>query len=180
MSDSSFTGRILRYIDQLEAGHLAKLTVLELAKQLEIERSLLYRRFVKELGVTPGTFLVNVRRRSFESKQKRRSLSCQVSSYIDALPFECLAALTVESLAEKFAISASYLTRIFKKERGTSLSQYIFTAKIERSAELLRSNLDIKINDVARSLGFQLPELYSRAFEQIKGVTPNQYKSASA
>ncbi len=180
MQNSTFTGRIIRYIEQLESGQLARMTVLKLSEQLDINRSVLYRKFVKELGMTPATFLVTARKHSLCSIKRRVCISDQVSSYIEALPLEQLAVLTVELLAEKFDISSSYLVRVFKKEKNISLSRYILMTKIERSTELLRLNLDVQINDVARTLGFHQPESYLRAFEQIKGVTPYKYKSISA
>ncbi len=176
----SFTGRIIRYIQELESRKIAKLTVMKLAEQLDINRSVLYRKFVKELGITPAAYLVEARKHSVFSNDEPKKLSCQVSSYIEALPPEQLAVLTVGYIAQTFSLSPSYLVRIFKKEKNSSLNQYILRTKIERSAELLRLNLDLKVNDVARSFGFSQTGCYSRLFKQIKGVTPNQYKKVSA
>ena len=134
-SSTLFVERVVRYIRQLEAREVAKLTVAELAGQLDVNRSVLYRNFVKELGMTPGTFLVEARKKSVLSGDERKSIANQVSSYIDALPPEQMSNLTVGLVARKFNVCPSYLARSFKKEKGASIDRYISMAKLMRNVD---------------------------------------------
>ena len=46
--------------------------------------------------------------------------------------------ITIEDLADELGVSASYLSRLFKKETGESVSVYIRKQKIEMAKNLLR------------------------------------------
>ena len=46
--------------------------------------------------------------------------------------------ITIEDLADVLGVSASYLSRLFKKEVGVSVSSYIRKRKIEMAKNLLR------------------------------------------
>lgn len=132
-SSALFVEGVVRYIRQLEAREVAKLTVAELAWQLDVNRSVLYRNFVKELGMTPGAFLVEARKNSVLEGDERKTIASQVSSYIDALLPEQLSNLTVGLVARKFNVCPSYLARSFKKEKGTSIDLYIMNTAPERA-----------------------------------------------
>ena len=65
--------------------------------------------------------------------------------------------ITVEDLADILGVSASYLSRLFKKEMGVSVSAYIRNRKIEMAKNLLRFSNDSMI-EIANRLSFFLPE----------------------
>ena len=54
--------------------------------------------------------------------------------------------ITVEDLADVLGVSASYLSRLFKKETGDSVSIYIRRQKIEMAKNLLAVYLNFRIN----------------------------------
>ena len=139
-SNTTFCGRIIRYVDQLESKELANLTVSTLSRKLEINRSVLYKRFVKEIGKTPGAYLVEARHNSILASEERKNIPRQVARYVEALPPEQLAELSVGMIARKFDVSASYLARAFKREMRSSLSHFISRAKIDRGAGLFRDD----------------------------------------
>ena len=61
--------------------------------------------------------------------------------------------ITIEDLADVLGVSASYLSRLFKKEMGISISAYIRQQKIDMAKNLLRFS-DYSMIDIANRLSF--------------------------
>lgn len=83
--------------------------------------------------------------------------------------------ISVSSLAEELFVNASHLTRVFRKETGKSVIQYIQYCKIERARELLRQP-GIKIYQVAQMLGYESPAHFNRIFQRQTGMTAKDYQ----
>lgn len=87
----------------------------------------------------------------------------------------CFYRLTVEDVAGHVGIERSYLYRIFKRELGCSVSEYIQKRKINKAqALLLESN--ITATEIANSLCFDSVSHFSKAFKRNTGLTPTEYR----
>jgi len=78
-------------------------------------------------------------------------------------------------LADTVNVSEDYLTRIFHREMGLSLWDYLSRCRIFLAAELLRRT-DDTIRDVAFQTGFQDQAYFCRVFKKIYGVPPGQLR----
>ena len=78
-------------------------------------------------------------------------------------------------LADSVHVSEDYLTRIFHKEMGLSLWDYLNRLRVFLAADLLRKT-DSTIQEVALSTGFQDHAYFSRVFKKIYGVSPGQIR----
>jgi len=78
-------------------------------------------------------------------------------------------------LANTVNASEDYLTRIFHKEMGLSLWDYLNRYRIFLAAELLRQT-DDPIQDIAFKTGFQDQAYFCRVFKKIYGVPPGQLR----
>lgn len=85
--------------------------------------------------------------------------------------------LTVKELADEFNYNADYLSTLFKKSTGQSITQFINKVRIDTSKTLL-VNFDISIKEIAYSCGFQDEKYYMKTFKKQVGMTPSQYKKA--
>lgn len=83
--------------------------------------------------------------------------------------------ITIEDLAEAFGVSASYLSRLFKKETGISISAYIREQKVEIAKNLLRFS-DYSMIEIANRLSFSSQSHFIQQFREIVGVTPKKYR----
>ena len=83
--------------------------------------------------------------------------------------------ISVKSIAKNLFINPSYLSRIFKKEKGITLKEYILHKKINRAKELLTYE-DIPISMVSNSVGISDALYFSRIFKKKTGLSPNEYK----
>ncbi len=84
----------------------------------------------------------------------------------------------LESIAEQFNTSASYLSRLIKKETSVSFSEYLNILRIEKAKELLL-NSKLSIKDIYEQLGFNNRNTFIRAFKALVSVTPSEYRNNS-
>lgn len=84
--------------------------------------------------------------------------------------------ITLDELAEHLALSPSYLSRLFKKEVGISISSYITNLKIEKAKNLLQYS-EYTISDVANYLAFSSQSHFIQVFQKCTGFTPHKYRS---
>lgn len=80
-----------------------------------------------------------------------------------------------EMIAEQLYFSTDYISRIFKKETGQSLSEYIMLRKIERARELVAEGKD-NIGDIAVKLGYNNFSYFSEIFRRVTGYLPSDYR----
>lgn len=83
--------------------------------------------------------------------------------------------LSLMNLSALVNYNPSYLSRIFHKITGMTISQYIRNVRLNRIKEFLR-NADIKLNEIAAMTGFESPAYFSRFFKKMVGIAPHQYR----
>lgn len=83
--------------------------------------------------------------------------------------------LRLSSVAEAISVSAGYLSSVFKKETGKTLTDYINTKRIDCAKHLLRST-DLQIQTVAQDCGFLDLHYFCRVFKHHTGSTPSAYR----
>lgn len=84
--------------------------------------------------------------------------------------------LTVQSIAEALDLNANYLSGLFTKYEGISLSRYILREKIERAKNLLTYS-EYSYIEIAAYLGFSSQSHLGAQFKNITGCTLHQYRS---
>jgi AraC-like DNA-binding protein len=83
--------------------------------------------------------------------------------------------LSLSMLAAQFNVNPSYLSTLFKKERGITITDYINTKRVEQAASLLCSSR-IYIQDVAEQCGFLDVNYFSRLFKRYYGQSPQKFR----
>ena len=92
--------------------------------------------------------------------------------YIDD---HCCYKISVEDVANNVGIERSYLYRIFKREMGCSVSEYIQLRKLENAKTLLL-NTNMSTAEIANSLSFDSPSHFSKSFKNNLGLTPSEFR----
>ena len=82
--------------------------------------------------------------------------------------------ISVDDIAGYANISRSHLYRIFMKKVGISPNEYLSAYRINKACGLLR-NSNLKINEIASSVGYNDQLYFSRVFKKLKGVSPSRY-----
>ena len=84
-------------------------------------------------------------------------------------------ALSTGTLAANQNISEGYLSTIFKKETGKTVSEYIREKRIEHAIYLLRTT-HLQIQTVALYCGIVDVQYFSKIFKKHVGKTPKEYR----
>ena len=83
--------------------------------------------------------------------------------------------LTLERLAGQFGYNKFYLSRIFNKTLGASLTDYVNQVRVQKFVKQYRDGWEGNIADLAFSCGFEsLPSFY-RTFNRVFFMTPKEY-----
>lgn len=122
-------------------------------------------------------YLQEIAERIFQSKNKNeRDRASEIIGHICQYIEENLEEdLSLVRIAEIHFFNPSYLSRFFKQEFGMNLSEYIDKCKIRKAKDLLR-NHDLKVRDVAISVGYEAAHSFTRFFKKMTGVTPQEYR----
>lgn len=110
------------------------------------------------------------------AKEKRRreySLSYRIENYIREHYSESLDRST---LAQEFHLSPEYLGKVYKKESGQKLNDFINSYRVEKAADLLVSTAEL-ISDIAYSVGFESTSYFSTVFKKHTGLSPLEYRN---
>ncbi len=83
--------------------------------------------------------------------------------------------ITIEELADHTNLSPGYLSRLFKKELGIPISNYIMEKKIEKAQNLLKYS-DYSLIEIANYLAFSSQSHFIQSFRKSVGLTPKKYR----
>lgn len=85
--------------------------------------------------------------------------------------------LTRNELAERVFLNADYLSRLFKKQTGISLSTFITNERVNMSKDFLIKT-DMSISIIASKVGYSNFSHFSQVFKKITGSTPVEFRQA--
>lgn len=83
--------------------------------------------------------------------------------------------ISIEDLANELNISKFHFLNEFKKYNGITPYQHILNTRIEKARTLL-SQSEMKITEIAHSLGFSDSSHFSRTFKKTTGQSPKSYR----
>lgn len=84
--------------------------------------------------------------------------------------------ISLDTLAEEFSVSKYYISHIFSNRIRINFRSYLALLRTEYAAGLIRSTND-SITNICLNAGFSSQRTFNRAFKQIYGVTPREYKN---
>lgn len=84
--------------------------------------------------------------------------------------------LSVKDIAGQLGLSADYYAKLFYKEMGVSVKDYVAEAKISTAANMLIYS-DYSYTDIALTLGYSSQSAFISVFKKRKGITPKEYRS---
>ncbi|MCI8632041.1 MAG: AraC family transcriptional regulator [Lachnospiraceae bacterium] len=85
--------------------------------------------------------------------------------------------ISVRDLAEQVHLNESYLSTLFKKETGCSISSYILSKRMEAAQNMLKFS-DYTYAEISAILAFSSQSHFIRAFKKHTGYTPKRYRDA--
>ena len=83
--------------------------------------------------------------------------------------------LTLRILAENSHVSPSYLSKSFKRETGTTITDHIASCRIHSSLHLLNTT-NLPIQEIAFYVGIEDYNYYTKIFKKVIGCPPSEYR----
>lgn len=83
--------------------------------------------------------------------------------------------ITSEVLSKEFGFVPSYISRIFKRQKGLSPNEYMTKYRIELAKKLIEKDPGMKIKEVAEAVGFNEAYYFSKTFKRETGMWPTEY-----
>lgn len=84
--------------------------------------------------------------------------------------------LTLQDIADNLAISQSYASRVFRKETGGTIQEYLMIRRVKYACDLLE-NSSLSVAQVAEQSGFNHVSYFIRCFKELLGCAPLRYKN---
>lgn len=85
--------------------------------------------------------------------------------------------LSVQQLADKFKLSYSFLSKIYKQQKGVGILEVINSCRISHAKELLTQEPGLSLTQVAERVGYSNVQTMLRIFKKIEKQTPGQYRA---
>lgn len=102
----------------------------------------------------------------------QRMISQQVESYLTS---DLTQHTSIETLAKRYSISASSLKKYFKLAFGKNISEYMQEKRCEEASRLLKET-DLKIVEIANTVGYLNQGKFTAVFQKIYGCSPLEYR----
>lgn len=95
-------------------------------------------------------------------------------TYIDA---DISGNLSLSSISQALNISSSYLSTLFRKETGQTLTEYISQRRVKHAMHLLETT-KLQVQTIAQHCGIMDVQYFSKVFKRITGKTPKEYRES--
>ncbi len=83
--------------------------------------------------------------------------------------------ITLEECASKLHYNANYLSSVFKKETGSTFSEYLSNYRLLTAKKWLLET-DMTVREIADKLRYTNPQNFIRSFRKQEDMTPGQYR----
>jgi len=100
-----------------------------------------------------------------------------IQKCIMLIEYDLTADLSLSSLADQLNISSSYLSAQFKKETGSTLTEYVTHKRISQSLFYLNSS-DMQIQTIGQQVGIYDMAYFSKVFKKYIGMSPTEYRQS--
>ncbi len=107
----------------------------------------------------------------------RQDYSSLVQTCLDYIDFHYAEDLSLDLLAKLCSVSNTYLSSLFKKEAGMTLTDYINSTRIRQSLILLNTT-SLSIQEISSKCGFADSNYFTRTFKKFQGQSPKGYREA--
>ena len=108
--------------------------------------------------------------------RKKKICSKHIAICIDYICENLHTRITIKGLAERVKLEQSYLSKLFKKEVGVTISEYIQEKKIETAQNMLIYS-EFAPAEISSILAFPNQSYFTEVFKKWTGMTPKQYQA---
>lgn len=154
----------------------AQLNVEEEEKQFQIYYDLLQKHSIEDIIETVLAYVFEKVEKIEEKRTKKnQGLIDDVKEYLKENYSN--PELNMKMVAENFFINASLLSRIFKKEQGINLIEYLIEIRMNEAVKLA-SSTDLRSYQICQEVGINDPNYFSKCFKKYMSVSFINYKKS--
>ena len=84
--------------------------------------------------------------------------------------------IKVLSIAKEFGFDRTYLFKMFKKEYGYGIKEYLLKVRMERAMIFLKKGYNV--STTALMVGYKDEFNFSKCFKKRFGISPKEYKKS--
>jgi len=88
--------------------------------------------------------------------------------------------IIIADIADMVNLNVSFLSREFKKHKGSAPIEYLTQLRIEKAKLLIKDTSDLKFKDISAMVGYNNQYYFSKVFKLITGLTPTEFKVSSS
>lgn len=82
----------------------------------------------------------------------------------------------LDRLAKELHLSRNYVSRIFREETGTSITEYLTARRVKQACRLLEKT-DLSVEHIGNQVGFDNASYFINLFKKELGTTPLRYRN---
>ena len=112
---------------------------------------------------------------SYENKGEQRDIIWRIEKYLEQ---NLNKTITNEALSKRFGFVPSYISKLFRRHKGMSPSEYVTMLRVEKAKEAMSRNSGILIREVSLLVGYDDPYYFSKIFKKKTGLWPKQYQDS--
>ncbi len=109
------------------------------------------------------------------NRHSQKNYSLLIQKTITRIDADITADLSLKTHANALGVNPSYLSTLFKKETGMTLTEYVNKERIEKAKHLLLST-NMQIQNIAQSCGILDVNYFTKIFKKYTGKTPNEFR----
>lgn len=81
----------------------------------------------------------------------------------------------LEVLADELYLSKSYISKLFRKETGSSITDYLTARRVKEACHLLQTS-DLPLDSICTRIGLSNVSYFIQMFKRETNITPHQYR----
>ena len=82
--------------------------------------------------------------------------------------------LSLKDISRELFVNSSYLSRVYKKETGNTVTDAINRFRIKKAKEMLETG-QYKVYEVGKMVGIEDPAYFTHVFLKYEGESPSDY-----
>ena len=111
----------------------------------------------------------------YRKEQLNRKLRPEIQAVIRIIHEQYSLPLKVGELAAQVGFTENYLSILFRKETGQTITDFLVQYRMKKARELLKDPQN-KIYEISERVGYPDPNHFSRSFKQTEGMYPTEYR----
>jgi AraC-like DNA-binding protein len=107
--------------------------------------------------------------------EKRSAKEEHVKKALEYITMNYSRKISITEIARNVGLDRSYLYSLFNEYVNASPQEYLISFRMEKAGDLMHAP-SLAIGDIARSVGYEDPLMFSKAFKKLKGLSPREYR----